>query len=118
LLLVDDEPDMLDVLAEVLEGEYEIVRAQSAAEALEQVERSRPIQLLIVDFMMPGDDGLTLVRSLRERGHALPVILYSAYLDSLPGEWVGAFRLKVITKGESMEVVEAAIRELIGAEVA
>jgi CheY-like chemotaxis protein len=115
LLCVDDEPDVLDLLGLAFGEDYEVVTAGDATEALQVLERAPGIRLAIVDFMMPGCDGLTLVRSFRERGYAMPVILYSGYVDSLPEEYVGALRLKVIAKIEPLEDLKDAVREMIAA---
>ena len=114
LLLVDDEPDMLDLLGDLFEDEFRLVKAESAPEALEALTKATDVRLAIVDYMMPGGDGLTLVRSLRERGSELPVILYSAFLDSQDGEWEGGLRLRVVSKSEPVDVLVRTVREIQG----
>jgi DNA-binding response OmpR family regulator len=80
ILIVDDEPSMLKMLGLSLEKEgYEISAAQDGQQALARVETSRP-DLMILDVMMPGMDGLELCRRLRERAETatVPIILLSA----------------------------------------
>jgi CheY-like chemotaxis protein len=112
LLCVDDEPDVLEMLGATLGEDHEVLAAGSAREALEILERTPNVRLAIIDFMMPECDGLTLVRSMRERGYALPVILYSGYVESLPREYVGSLRLKVVGKLDGVDLRDA-VREML-----
>jgi two-component system response regulator AtoC len=76
VLLVDDEPGVLFTLTEVLEERGdEVVTASSGEAALERLEG---VEAVITDLAMPGMDGLTLLRALRERDPALPVIVLTA----------------------------------------
>jgi two-component system response regulator AtoC len=77
VLLVDDEPAVLFALQALLESRGDdAVLARDATEALAQLE---PVDLVITDFAMPGMDGLELLRKLRERDEALPVVLLTAH---------------------------------------
>lgn len=77
LLLIDDEPSIREPLAEYLESQgFAVTAAASAAEA-RSVLRAQSVDLVISDIMMPGEDGLSLTRYLRESG-SLPVILLTA----------------------------------------
>ncbi len=77
LLLVDDDPTLLAVLARRLAREgYEVLTAPSGAQALTQLEQRWP-SLLIVDLMMPGMDGFELCARVK-RIADLPIIVLSA----------------------------------------
>ena len=77
LLLVDDDPTLLAVLARRMAREgYEVLTAPSGAQALTQLEQRWP-SLLIVDLMMPGMDGFELCRRVK-RIADLPIIVLSA----------------------------------------
>lgn len=77
LLLVDDEPDLREPLAEYLTGQgFRVTEAESAAKARSQINQQRP-DLLLLDIMMPGEDGLSLCRHLIEN-NGPPVILLTA----------------------------------------
>ncbi|MEA2524372.1 MAG: two-component system, OmpR family, response regulator MprA [Thermomicrobiales bacterium] len=82
ILVVDDERPICDLLAELLEDEgYRVVRAYDGVAALAAAERQRP-DLVLSDVMMPGLDGVSLVRCLRNRGVRAPAVLMSAvYAD-------------------------------------
>lgn len=77
LLLVDDDPDILDALAAVLEETYEVALAKNGEVALE-VLRSQHVDAVILDLMMPVMDGATFMRHFHERGLEVPVIIVSA----------------------------------------
>ena len=90
ILIVDDEQDILDLLQHNLETEgYEIVTALNGDSALELVE-SQPLDLVILDIMLPGKDGWEVLREIRRRpeGQYLPVIFLTAK-DSEVDEVVG-----------------------------
>ncbi|MFP2927315.1 sigma-54-dependent transcriptional regulator [Pyxidicoccus sp. 3LG] len=76
VLLVDDEPGVLYTLQEVLtEHGDEVVTATSGGEALARLEG---VEAVVTDLVMPGMDGLELLRRLRERDADLPVIVLTA----------------------------------------
>jgi DNA-binding response OmpR family regulator len=77
LLLVDDDPTLLSVLARRMAREgYEVLTAPSGAQALQQLEQRWP-SMLIVDLMMPGMDGFELCARVK-RIADLPIIVLSA----------------------------------------
>lgn len=84
LLLVDDEEDANEELAELLEGEgFCCFKASSAQGALLELTQHPDIALVITDLRMPEENGISLIKRLREhtsRQH-LPVIVTSAHAD-------------------------------------
>ncbi len=65
ILLVDDEPDVLEFLSYNLSKEgFRILKAQSGAEAMKILQSTVP-QLIILDVMMPGIDGINTCREIR-----------------------------------------------------
>jgi CheY-like chemotaxis protein len=80
VLVVDDDPDILDAICDILEGEgYRVARARDGAQALERVEGEVPA-LILLDLMMPVMDGVGFARALRLRGLAagVPIVVVSA----------------------------------------
>lgn len=80
ILVVDDEPDIINLLKLVLEAEeYQIVPALSGEEALRLTEIEAP-DLILLDLMMPGKSGLETCRYLKShlRTRNIPVIIFSA----------------------------------------
>ena len=77
ILLVDDEPDILEFVKYTLVKEgYEVFTAQNGAEALKAAAQHRP-HLILLDMMMPVMDGITATSKIREFSNA-PIILLTA----------------------------------------
>jgi DNA-binding response OmpR family regulator len=81
VLVVDDDPDLLQALTDALEllGNYRVVSATDGIQALERFYETRP-DCLIIDVKMPGLDGYQLVRALRgdSDSASTPLIILSA----------------------------------------
>ncbi len=77
ILLVEDDDSMRLLTTAKLKHQFNIVCARDGVEALEVLER-RAVDLIIADVMMPRMDGYTLVKTLRERGDPIPVLLLTA----------------------------------------
>lgn len=92
ILICDDEQDIRSALRIYLTGEgYEVVEAENGQQALDILERES-IQLVLMDIMMPGMDGMTATGKLREQSN-VPVILLTAKsedADKILGLTVGA----------------------------
>ncbi|HSM53385.1 MAG TPA: response regulator, partial [Erythrobacter sp.] len=92
LLLVDDEPTLREPLAEYLTGQgFSVRQAENAALARSELAREHP-DLVLLDIMMPGEDGLSLTRHLVET-RQVPVILLTARgeaMDRIVGLEMGA----------------------------
>jgi DNA-binding response OmpR family regulator len=93
ILLVDDEPAIVTVVRERLERDGFSVRAvASGEEALAKTELAPP-DLVVLDLMLPGIDGLEVLRSLRGQGSMVPVVVLSAKdedVDKIVGLELGA----------------------------
>ncbi|HYH13024.1 MAG TPA: response regulator [Thermomicrobiales bacterium] len=82
VLIADDEPAIVDLLAQFLEDEgYRVECATDGLMALEMTRQSRP-DLVIADVMMPKMDGFELLDELSGGNEAIPVILMSAAVIS------------------------------------
>lgn len=81
LLVVDDEPEVLNLAADTLEMKgYTVLKAADPCEALDMVRRcTRPVHLLLTDIMMPPMSGVKLVDELRAIRPAVKVLWMSAY---------------------------------------
>jgi DNA-binding response OmpR family regulator len=110
ILCVDDEENQLILRKMVLEqASYSVLTANSAATAIEMF-RSEPIDLVIVDYYMPGMNGLSLARELR-RIRKVPIVILSAFAE-LPGEAIGSADVW-ITKGISSQELLSRVEELL-----
>jgi CheY-like chemotaxis protein len=84
ILVVDDQPDILELLHEILAACGAVVRmCNTARDALEMVRAWQP-DVLISDIAMPGEDGYWLIRNIRElapqAGGAIPAVALTAYV--------------------------------------
>ena len=80
LLLVDDEPDLVQMVSVRLKAAgYEVSTAYDGQEALEKVRESQP-DLMILDLMLPKLDGYKVCRLLNfdERTRAIPILIFTA----------------------------------------
>ena len=80
VLVVDDDPDILEALAEILEAEgFDVRRARNGKEALDKLEPEPP-HLILLDLMMPVMDGWEFSQRMKTRptASAVPVIVLSA----------------------------------------
>ena len=82
VLIVDDEPELRQLLTDVLESEgCRVARAANGAEALDRIADDRP-DLIVLDLMMPVLDGWTFINSYtRIAGTEIPIISLSAVLS-------------------------------------
>ncbi|WP_057913324.1 response regulator transcription factor [Peribacillus muralis] len=92
ILIADDEKEIADLIAILLEKEgYHVMTASDGQEALDVTE-TQTVDLLILDIMMPEMDGYEVIRHIRER-HNMPVIFLSAKtsdFDKVHGLVIGA----------------------------
>jgi CheY-like chemotaxis protein len=80
VLVVDDDPDVLDVTAGVLELKgFAVLRASSGQEAIEALRRHPEVELLFTDVLMPGITGIELAKQATAMRPGLPVVLTSGY---------------------------------------
>jgi two-component system OmpR family response regulator len=114
LLVVDDEPTILELLAGTLRfAGFEVRTALSGAEALRAAAAARP-DLILLDVMMPDCDGFDVIRRIRSGGPRVPVIFLTAR-DSLH-ERVTGLTLggdDYVTKPFSLDEVLARIRAVL-----
>src|SRR5205823_2829778 len=77
ILIVDDEPAARYGLRRALEAKYRIAEADSAETAREALPREQP-ELVLLDVVLPGGDGLSFLKWMREQGSEVPVLMVSA----------------------------------------
>ncbi len=81
LLFVDDEKAVRYAFVRTFSGEYRIRTAENGEEALRMIDADRP-EVVLMDIRMPGMDGITALKVIRERFPRLPVIMVTAFADS------------------------------------
>ena len=81
MLVVDDQIELAENIAEILQGiGFQTDVAGSAEDGLERVARGG-ITAVVTDFKLPGQSGAQLIEELRRRGERMPVLMMSAYTD-------------------------------------
>ncbi len=119
VLVADDEVHILDVLSYKLQNAgLEVITARDGQEALEQARSERP-DLLIMDYQMPGLNGLEVCLQLREEAETsrIPAIMLTARgLDVEQSELERAGISLVIAKPFSPREVLSCVEELLGQE--
>jgi two-component system, chemotaxis family, chemotaxis protein CheY len=111
VLVVDDDPDILDALSEILEVEgYQVDRARNGREALQRLEHKLP-DLVLLDLMMPVMDGWEFARSLGPDARP-PIIVLSADRNvSVKAREIGA--LGWLAKPFELSELLAAVRRAV-----
>ena len=79
ILVVDDEIDFLQLLKARLEANnYNVVTAGNGKEALEKFKKEKP-DALMLDIMMPGIDGLSVLKTIRKEDEKIPIFIITAF---------------------------------------
>lgn len=115
LLVVDDNPEMLAFLHELLSPHYEVECAGNAEEAFVKLKGESP-DLIVSDVMMPGIDGMEFCRRLKQDINTshIPVVLLTAKVED--SDFVTGFDSGAdlyVTKPFSTDVIKAQIRSLL-----
>jgi CheY-like chemotaxis protein len=114
VLLVNDDPDFLEALAQVLDLEgYTIATATSCDDALQLADTLRP-QVIVSDYKMGDGDGVTFLERLRDRGSCLNVpkfLLSGSNADEIRGRLRAAgLDVPILSKGDSVDRLLQAMR--------
>ncbi|HTP70210.1 MAG TPA: sigma-54 dependent transcriptional regulator [Dongiaceae bacterium] len=113
VLIVDDEPAARYALRRALENRYRILEADSGAAARSSLTTESP-DLLLLDVVMPDEDGIHFLKWMREQGNELPVLMVSA-LDTAKTA-VEALRLGAadyLVKGYELEELRQRVATLL-----
>jgi len=90
ILVVEDNKDSRDMIKTLLSvsgNGYDVFAVETAAEAL-VLDAKEPFDLYVLDIWLPGMDGLSLCRRLRERNRKQPIIFFSAMVQTTDREYV------------------------------
>jgi two-component system response regulator ResD len=122
VLVVDDEPTIVEIVARYMaRAGYATREAHDGPQALRQASRERP-DLVVLDVMLPGIDGIEVMRQLRAQpGEPIPIILLTARAeesDRLVGLRRGAddYVVKPFSPAELVARVDAVLRRATAAE--
>ena len=113
LLIVDDQEDIRLILQILLEDQgWDTEQASSGESVLAQRNLAARFDALVVDYKMPGLDGMELAREVRERGFTRPIIVCSAYLDPEVEREARTLGAQTVSKSDLQELVETVRREV------
>lgn len=83
ILVLDDDDELRGMLRRYLSGHGFGVHAVADAEQLDHALEREPYDALVLDLMMPGEDGLSVCRRLRFNGHTIPILMLTARGDAV-----------------------------------
>jgi two-component system response regulator AtoC len=116
ILLVDDEPGMLRYIRTLLEvDDYKVETASTGEEAVDRVQRGLQPDLVLLDLLMPGIDGLQTLEQLRQLQPSVKVVMLSCVNDTR--KVVQAMRLGAhdyLTKPFEKAALDAVIDQCLG----
>ena len=125
LLVVDDDIRLRDLLVRYLGDQGLEVKAVGDATQMDKVRTREHFDLIVLDLMLPGEDGLTICRRLRGTGDATPIIMLTAKgeeVDRIVGLEMGAddYLPKPFNPRELLARIQALVRRqrLLGAHTA
>ena len=115
ILCIDDDPRVLDLYKTLLEAKgYTVLTAPDGPTGL-AITRKYSINVVVLDFRMPGMDGNQVARVLMQEHPKLPVVMCSGFADDIP-ESLKWFADVVLEKGDGPDTLLSAIDKLIGSE--
>ncbi|MES1989022.1 MAG: response regulator, partial [Pseudomonadota bacterium] len=83
ILVVDDDVRLRELLQRYLTEQGFTVKVASDAKEMDVVLAAEPIDLLVLDLMLPGEDGLSICRRIRGSGTLLPIVMLTARGDEV-----------------------------------
>lgn len=116
IIICDDEPDIREMIAEYLERQGYAVSPAEDGIALRSLIDARDAAVVVLDINMPGEDGLSLARFLRERGDVAIIMLTasSEVIDRIVGLEMGAddYMAKPVDLRELLARIRAVLRRV------
>lgn len=83
IMLIDDEPDLLEIMGSVIRGwGYDLTIASGGREAIEIFKAKKP-DIIVLDYLMPEMDGIATLKEIRRLDKNIPVVMFTAYPDKI-----------------------------------
>ena len=114
VLVVDDTPENIDLLSAVLSPYFKVKAAMNGALAIKIAQGKNKPDIILLDVMMPNIDGLSVCKTLRQRGDATPILVVTArhlVSDRVAGLDAGAD--DYLVKPFALEELLARVRALL-----
>ena len=114
ILCVEDTPKVLESLSKVLSNYYTVSSAETGEEALEVFKESGPFPVALVDYSMPGMNGVELIHEIRKVSPTIQAILLTSHSDpdtaltAMSEAGVFKYLMKPVAMEKLLEVVEEA----------
>jgi DNA-binding NtrC family response regulator len=113
ILAIDDEPDMLETYRSILKKKYQVITASSGEQAFKAVE-TEPLSLVLLDIRMPRQDGIQVLKKIKEMDPNLDIIMVTASKDvasAVEAMKLGAF--DYVTKPFDVKELQALIEKAL-----
>lgn len=115
ILLVDDDPAILNAFKQLVGEKYELVFAENAEYALHLFKQKKAYNLIILDYRLPDMDGVALFKKIRKEDRVTPILFISAYgSKELLAQMIDVRPHGFIDKPWSNEQLEQKIARLVG----
>ncbi len=116
VLIAEDDEETNDCLVQALvENGFEVASARDGSAALRYLDDAR-FDAVVLDLVMPGAGGMSVMDEIQKRGLATPVIVISNYLGALDRQrYVRFGAARVFSKPFSFDELVAAVRQVTGA---
>lgn len=112
ILCIDDDPTILLLQKSVLESNgYTVHTAPDGASGIAHASR-HPVDVVVLDFKMPGMDGGQVAEALLKEQPNLAVVICTGFFDAVP-EWLRWFAAACLQKGDGPDILLSTIQELI-----
>lgn len=118
ILVIDDEPTVLDVIRKILEfAGYEVVVAQNGQQGVD-LFREQPYDLVVTDMVMPVKDGLQTILDLRVDSPDVPIVAISGGGNISKERYLAVAgyldRVETVAKPFSVEALTNAVKKMLG----
>ncbi|MBD3297101.1 MAG: response regulator, partial [candidate division Zixibacteria bacterium] len=115
ILIVDDDPDVLEALAMVFEDDYNVLTADSGPKAVAMVRQNENIAAVVMDIKMDGMDGRAATREIRKIRAETPVIYHTGYPGEYDERTIDAEDkpFDYVTKGRSLPELRRSVRNAV-----
>lgn len=112
ILCIDDDATILELEKGILEtGGYKVLAAPDGPTGLALASQF-PVDVVVLDFLMPGMDGGQVAEVFWKKQPDLPVVICTGFSDAVPG-WLRWYAAACLQKGDGPQVLLSAIQRLL-----